>query len=221
MPEDKLPVAIAETAARAMVAVLVPYGGAAVMVWDAVRGRLAERMQKTADDIIGEVGADVLAARLADAPQFEALVINALDSAARTGYEAKRRLLSRVVINAALDDARVDECALLEQAVREVEAPHVRALARVHQAWQDRVLTDDDRQLYPGQSDEDILSSVRGDVAYMASRLEPEPVVAVLVRVGAAAPPTILGGGVGIAYITAFGQQILADLSDGKTHGPG
>jgi hypothetical protein len=77
---------------------------------------------------------DRFAARLSSPPEFEALVVNTLDSAARTGYEAKRRLLAKVVINAALDDARVDESSLMAQA-RDLDAPHVRALVRIRLAF--------------------------------------------------------------------------------------
>lgn len=197
MPDEKLPVAVVETLAKVAVAALVPYGGSAVMAWEAVRNRVASRVQLTAENVADAIGIDRLAERLSESPEFEALFINALDSAARTGYEPKRRLLAQVVINAALDDAVIDESWLVEQALRDLDAPHLRALERI------RLAVDQ----FPPDSTKD-----RADAAIAAGALEPESVRAVLVRTGVAAAPVFPGGGIGIAYVSQFGRAILADL---------
>jgi len=123
-----------ETVAKATVSMVPIVGGPAVVVWDAVRDRLAAKMQKTADEIIADVGVDLLAARLAESSEFEALTVNAMEAAARTGYESRRRLLGRVVINVATDDARIEHSQLVCLAVRDLDAPHVRALERIREA---------------------------------------------------------------------------------------
>lgn len=214
MTDESLPAAVAETLAKAAVAVLVPYGGGAVVIWEGVRDRLSGRMQRSANETFSQVDPDLLAARLADSPELDALLINALDSAARSGLEAKRRLLSKVVINAALDDARVDEGVLIEQAIRELEAPHLRAMARIDAAWKGRRVEEQDRLRYPGQTDDQLLPSLQGEAAYEAGLREPDPVIATLVRAGVAAPATLIGGGIGVHKITTFGRSLLAELQE-------
>lgn len=198
MPNEKLLVAVVETASKVAVAAVAPYGGSLVMVWEAVRNQFTSRVQLTAENVADAVGIDRLAERLSESPEFEALFVNALDSAARTGYEPKRRLLARVVINAALDDSVIDESWLIEQALRDLDAPHLRALERI------RLAVD---SLPP-----DSPNRARSKAAVTAGALEPESVRAVLVRTGVAAAPMFPGGGIGIAYVSQFGRDILESL---------
>src|SRR5204862_3700539 len=97
--KQNLVVFVIDTALRAGLSVVPTVGDPALVVLDAVRQRWGTNLRDTASEIIAGVPADVLAARLRDSNEFAALVGNALDTATRTGYEAKRRLLGRVVIN--------------------------------------------------------------------------------------------------------------------------
>jgi hypothetical protein len=164
--------------------------------------------------VVDAVGAEKLAQRFIESPEFEALAVNAMESAARTGYEAKRRLLARVVINAARDDALVDESVLIQQALHELEGPHIRAAERLRSVYESCQMTPEYLAKYPGQDPNQLLHSKRRDACFQASRYEPAPVVATLVRTGMAAPPTLVGGGVGVAYITDFGRAVLDYLRD-------
>ena len=51
-----------------------------------------------------------------------------------TGLVAKRRLLARAIAAAVLDDAKVDESHLYTEALRDLDAPHLRALERFRRA---------------------------------------------------------------------------------------
>ncbi len=97
MADEKSPTAmvIGETVVRAAVAILVPFGGAAVVVYDAIRGHMATQGQLTIEEITEQVGAERLAERITDSPEFAALAVNALDTALRTGFEAQRPDLQR------------------------------------------------------------------------------------------------------------------------------
>jgi hypothetical protein len=209
---DKLPAAIGETVAKASVALLVPYGGVLNIVYDAVR----KRMQKTTDEILREVDPVYFAQRCAESQEFEAIVVNALDAAARSGYEAKRRLLGRVVVNAAFDDAKVDESALLVQALRELDATHIRALERIRLAQDDYDPPPDERANMAIQDQTQATERWRRlaeEAAINASTQEPAPVVAVLSRVGTVAPVSALFGvGISTGTITPFGRSLLDEL---------
>jgi len=120
-----------ETISKAIISMLPVVGGPALVIWEDVRGRVLTLMTTTIDEIADAVGNDELIARLSSSPQFEALFVNRLELVARTRYEAKRRLLSKVVINAAIDDALIDEGVLIQLALRDLDAPHIRTLARL------------------------------------------------------------------------------------------
>ena len=197
-----------------MLALVPVVGGAVVVVWEDARKHISARLQQTANEVVDAIGAKELAQRFIESPEFEALAVNAMESAARTGYEAKRRLLARVVINAARDDALVDEGVLIQQALRELEGPHIRAAERLRSVYDSCQMTPEYSEMYPDQDPDLLLYSKRSEDTYEASRQEPAPVVAALVRTGMAAPPTIVGGGVGVAYITEFGRAVLDDLRD-------
>jgi hypothetical protein len=151
------------------------------------------------------VGLDALKARLAESSELEALIGNALETATRTDYAAKRRLLARVVINAALDDAKIDESQLIEMALRDLEAVHIRALQRI--------VTAEDATAV-GSEDEAVESTRRMKAAALAAQKESDAVVAALIRIGTAVPP---GGGYAggpIVAITRFGRRLLDELRE-------
>lgn len=219
---EKVPAIAAETVAKAAVAVFVPFGGVANLAWDGIRKGIASRTEKTINEILDGVPADHFAARCAESAEFEAVVVNALDAAARTGYEAKRRLLARVVINAAQDESRVDETALVVQTLRELDAPHIRALERIRAAYDHATLPEDDRRAIeqsvgPGPDRERELRArtldARQRASTAASTQEPTPVAIALSRVGAIASIGMsFGNGLASGSITEFGRALLDEL---------
>lgn len=103
----------------------------AIVVTDAYKRRMAVAEQTALDIAQQSGGAGHLATRLAGDPQLEVMFLEAVEAATRTGLKDKRRLLSRVVGAAVLDDAKVEDGQLLVQALRELDAPHVRGLEMV------------------------------------------------------------------------------------------
>jgi hypothetical protein len=110
---------------------LSPRTGAVLEYVRAVRERSAARCRMFAGDVIDGSGldADGLAARLRDDEQFAALFETALDASVRSADERKLRLLARVVAQAASDTASIDDAQLVAATIRDLEPPHVRALA--------------------------------------------------------------------------------------------
>lgn len=113
---------------------LLPGGGAFDVLIEGWRERLAYKARRTVAEVVEATGVETLAQRLADDPEVEALFVQGLDAATRTGYEAKRRLLAQLISAAVLDDAKVDEALLYVLALGSLEAPHIRALEAMWRA---------------------------------------------------------------------------------------
>jgi hypothetical protein len=141
-------------------------------------------------------------------------VVNALESAGRTGYEPKRRLLGRVVINAALDAATIDHSQLIALALRDLEAPHVRALERIRIAV-DTVELDPLLSPPAPLGEEEVRAELgrwQSEAAIEAGSRELEPVIAALIRTGVAISATVLDAGLSVNSVTKFGRELLDEL---------
>lgn len=99
--------------------------------FDAARKRASARGQVFVHTVIEDSGVDgeTLAARLRDDAEFAALFEASLETAARSAHDQKVRLLARVVAQAASDTASIDDAQLVASTIRELDSPHVRALA--------------------------------------------------------------------------------------------
>lgn len=201
MSDETPPPTVPDTLVRAVLKLVPRFGDALEIVYNDTRARHAAKVAQTLAAVVEHTGVDRLNARLADDPELEALLFEALDAASRTGLEGKRRLLARVLAEAVLDDAKVEEGQLITQALRELDGPHIRALERIRIAADTLV----DRPERERESAEAVRS---------AGQAEPTPVVAVLIRTGVVEPATLFGGGHAVHDITNFGRNLLAALRD-------
>lgn len=98
---------------------------------DAATRRASARSQVFVSTVIDNSGLDGegLAARLRDNAEFAALFEGALEAGMRSAHDQKVQLLARVVAQAADDTASVDDAELVASTIRELQPPHVRALA--------------------------------------------------------------------------------------------
>lgn len=98
---------------------------------DAARRRASARSQVFILNVIEDSGLDGedLADRLRDDAKFAALFEAALEAGMRSAHDQKVQLLARVVAQAANDTASIDDAELVASTIREMEPPHVRALA--------------------------------------------------------------------------------------------
>ena len=168
------------------------------------------RRRASASQLVGEIttaagGVETLALRLAN-PEIEALFIDGFETAMRTSVAAKRRLLAEVIANAVSDDAKVDSSQLYVMALRDLEAPHIRALARLAAIV---------RELRPQMPSDVTKKSHFVNIANEKVRLvwngEPSPIQAALVRTGCVQLQRgFLESGYEITqYITEFGFELL------------
>lgn len=200
------PPTVVDTVVRAALAAVPYVGGPLEVIVSDVRARQAARAETLVASIALAVGEETLALRLADDPRAEALFVNAVNAALRTGYEAKRQLLARVVANALQDGAILDDAELLVNTLEDLEAPHIAALVRLEAEWLERLHTD--------------VSVVNWGSSPAWQNL-PEPIRAVLVRVGAAKPSpqtaVALEGPRRAEGITDWGLSILKQLRGGDS----
>jgi hypothetical protein len=111
-----------------------------------------------------------------------------------------------VVANAFTSDEPIDIAWLKADVLRDLEGPHIRALARLKRA-------DDDTQATPGHDDA---------ILQAALRAEPTPVLAVLARVGVLRQGSEMRSNglasipraetLSITGVNDFGRELLAEL---------
>lgn len=124
-----------ETAVLSALALVPVVGGSLSVIAERTRERSRANIAEAGRAAIEEIGdADLLVERLRDDERLAYLFLNALEAAERTALRGKRRLLGRVIGRAAKDAALLDESELLAAALRDLDAPHLQALADVEQA---------------------------------------------------------------------------------------
>lgn len=96
--------------------------------------RWIERGGSPLNVVLSRIKEDELEARLRERPELDALLARSMNTAAAWGLEAKRRLLGRVVCQAVLDDAEIDESTLIIDVLAQIDAPHVRCLGAISRA---------------------------------------------------------------------------------------
>lgn len=177
-------------------------GGPAQTLFDAIAERVRYRAETTAREICDSVGGpDTVLSRIDENPELETLLSQAIEAAARTSMEAKRRLLARAAAAAFDNEENVEPASLIVSALSELEPVHIRALARLAEAAQ-----------APQHPDE----SGRGEAIKAASKAESVPVVAALIQTGVAIASTAIwrGDGTGLGAGGESGYLLIHDVSD-------
>lgn len=166
-----------DTIARAVVAAMPTFGGPMEVVLSDIHARRRAALGTTVTSIIEITGQPALAQSLERDPVVEAVFVNAVEAAIRTGLEAKRRLLIRAVAEAVGDEAKIDESYLLTAVLAELDVPHVRTLKALADEWAAAEQQHADGTPSWGTSD-----------VWQAT---PAPIRAALVATGTAINPTI------------------------------
>lgn len=198
-----------ETFVRAGAKAVPYFGDSILMVLDQVIVRRRASALEVMGGIVRRVGGqEKLAARLAS-PEIESLFMEGLESAMRTGVAAKRRLLALVIANAVLDDAKVDASQLYVMALRDLEAPHIRALARLARTVQEL-----QPQLPSDLTERPPFVEAANERVRKIWNAEPAPIQAALVRTGCVRFPRgwFLSSHEIDQHITDFGFELLNDL---------
>lgn len=168
--------------------------------------RFTERGTEAMEPSLAAIGEDVLEELFAGNEELDALAVRAITTAAESASAAKRRLLAKAVKVAVLDDAKIDESALIIGVLQQIDTPHIRCLEAIHRAEQVARASGDLRPIARGAGKELTQQVSAVADAYPASLLTQ------LERLG------LIDGSItwdGVAHITgttAFGAQVLEDL---------
>ncbi len=222
---------VSDTAVEATRSLLsqVPVVGEAlaIVVRDTYSRRVAKAEDTVAEIAAGAGGVERLHARLSQEPMLDSLFIEAVEAAARTGLHDKRKLLAQIVSAAVLDDAKLDEAQLVVQALRDLDAPQIRALETARR-FEDASLRDIDGGInlrvidggmvrkvelrYRERTGDDISSLVvlRNEIVIEAVHGLDGPVAAALVRTGTLHVEFVADGA--RVSVTRFGRRLLDDL---------
>lgn len=186
----------------------LPPGAASVLaaVGDGIRERYKHRRERYAETVIEAVGPERFRDALEADPELEALFLSAMSTAMASGLENKRIYLARVVANAFASDEPIDTAWLKAEVLRDLDGPHIRALARLRMA-------DDENQAEPGMDDA---------IFQEALRKEPTPVLAVLARSGVLRQGSEMRSSglaslpraetLSITGVNDFGREVLTEL---------
>ena len=132
-----------------------------------------ERVQRFADEAETAAGTqmeELIQQAAADARTLEMLA-RSVEAASRSLDDQKIDLLARIFVNTVHDPAKVDEANILIEALRQIEAPHLRVLAVLAEpgphlvpgrATEDRPRTPENMARIPAWRIEDILSADPG-----------------------------------------------------------
>jgi hypothetical protein len=194
--------------ARGAVTSVLPGGELLATLIDHEQQRQVRIARDLVDNVVEVTSADELLRRVSESEEVAAAFRQAIDVATRTGLEQKRRALARIVAAAVLDDARVDAATLFVLALRDLDAPHLRALERMRRAEDSVERQDGVTRL----NDAEVTKAVR-----QVSEVEPDAVNSALVRAGVAHIVGSSWGGQPVpGMISDFGRDLLHYLHESR-----
>lgn len=172
-----------------------------------------QRWSDRADDIVAPAataagGLEELDARLATSEELDALTSRAILVAAASGLASKRRLLGRVVGEAVLDDAAIDDATVLTAILERIDAPHVRALEEVRRAEAIVDASGERRQAHPAAEKELHMQVTEAANGY------PSAVIRALISEGLLSGTVSWGGHATVNGLTDTGELLLEWLSE-------
>lgn len=207
MADGVEPPSASDILARAAIAASPRFAGSAMVLYEGFRDRRRARMRDVEDAVRAAVPGDAdLDQILGSRDELDALLNRALIEAGQSAMPAKRRVLGKVVANALVDEAEVDWASLVMTVLAQIDAPHVRAMARIR----DAVGKADAAGGLPPRAEgaeAELNPRIRA-----AGRAEPEPIIAALTALGLIEATSTYGGEPIVVGMTPFGDRLLDEL---------
>lgn len=200
------PPSVPDILARAAIAASPRVAGSLAILYEGVRDRWLARGREVLSEVTDSVSIEELERRLHDDEALDAALTAAIEAGARSGVKAKRRLLGRVVTQAVLDDARVDETVLRIGVLSQIDAPHARCLEAVHRAEEDAAEAGEIEPRAEG-ADRAIVQRIAE-----AGKAHPAAVVAALASLGLLEAGSAFGANAIVKGLTPFGASLLEEL---------
>ncbi|WP_344845020.1 hypothetical protein [Kribbella ginsengisoli] len=192
---------------RALVGMVPLVGGPAAEIWDGYRKRYEYRASQALGAIGEKVTPEQLQERLVESEDLDVVFGRAIQAAANSGLEAKRRLLGLVIAEAVLDDAMIDSASLMTDVLSQIEAPHVRCLEDIWRVQQE-VESSGERSQAARGAEREINQRIL-DVG----RKYPSPLLQTLVNLSLLDARTSWDQGMDLIQgLTTFGEDFLREL---------
>jgi len=166
----------------------------------------ASRGQEVLTVVTESVGVEELRHRLDANPELETLLARAINAAAGSALENKRRLLARIVQDAVLDDAVVDESTVILDVLEQVDAIHIRCLEAIARAEQESKDAGD-WEFAVERAEKPYNQRIQS-----AAEMHPSPVIKRLGTLGLADATVDWSGHSRVTGLTSFGDQLLRHL---------
>ena len=205
-PEPAKPPSIADIVTRTALTASPRFAGSLMTLYEGFRARWVARANEVAEEAAAGIGLERLEARLAESEPLDAAFAAAVEAGTSSAMVAKRRMLGRMIAQAALDDALVDEATLYVGILRQIDTPHVRCMEIVYRAEEE---ADAAGEVHPRAdgSEREINQRIRD-----AAATQPPPVTTLLVSLGLMEAATTWDGRPLVVGLTTFGRSFLNDL---------
>lgn len=162
--------------------------------------------EQTGQQIAEIVGPEELYRRARENEELAALLVQVLELAERTGFEAKRRLLAMAAANAFQNDEAIDPAILVTYALSQLDTVHIRTLARL-------AALSDSHGAAPEEVNSDAARERAKEMAQAGEQV-PLPVLVALANTGVVERTAMTFGGTLLQDVTPFGRQLLRDLQN-------
>jgi len=161
------------------------------------------RAEQTGQQIAEIVGVEEMYELARENEELAALLVQVLEAAERSGYEAKRRLLVLAAANAFKNDEEINMAGIIVTALSQLDTVHIRALARLVALSDSRGPRPDDPEAQ--REYDEVMKRAGGEL--------PIPVLVTLVNTGVVLPQRmVFGAGTFLNDVSDFGRQLLRDL---------
>lgn len=169
---------------------------------------VTKRYQGRGQEVLAQLAAPVelVERRLSESEPLDAALVAAVTAAVSSSLRAKRRLLGRLINEAVLDDARVDNTALIVGVLAQIDAPHVRALEAIRRAESEAEAAGEVPPRAEG-AEREINARIQ-----TAGAQQPPPVLAALTSLGLLEATTTWNGNAIVVGLTEFGNELLDSL---------
>lgn len=159
-------------------------------------------------------GQDELIDRLHSDEELQVLVIDAIEIASRTADVRKRKLAGRAVGRAARDSALIDPAHLITRALRNLDMPHLRALAEIRRLE----LAQGGEPVFPSETEFGSDEHARAKAVVLRvghyTKGLPEPIRAQMLGEGVVREGDTVGNVNMVVGTSVFGRQLLEELEE-------
>ncbi|CUR54216.1 hypothetical protein NOCA2140039 [metagenome] len=190
--------------ARPMVPLYAKISGSVVRSW-------GTRSAEALDEALTRVDLETLQRRVEESEEFSALVGRAMQAAGDSLLQDKRRLLGRLIAEATLDDALIDDNIIWVDILASIDAPHVRCMEAVRRAEQEAAASGEQEPVAEA-SEKPYVRRIQD-----AANGYPSPIIRTLSNLGLIQGTVNWDESSRVTGMTRHGERLLSYLREGNS----